>query len=80
MRHVVSRVRNALERQYTSLVAQQPRLLRRALAEAEALAWETGVPHLIFPTLALEKIQSVADWHGQTSSISRTEERIALAA
>ena len=38
-------------------------LLRLALNEAEALAWQTGYPHLVFPTLAMEKAQSLAVWH-----------------
>lgn len=79
LRTMVARMRNLIERQHTSFVAQQPRLLRRALTEAEALAWETGFPHLIFPTLALEKIESFAEWRGQPST-SQGEERLALAA
>src|ERR1051325_4027483 len=39
------------------------RLLRLALTEAEALAWQTGFPQLVFPTLAMEKAQEVAGWH-----------------
>ncbi len=38
-------------------------MLRLALNEAEALAWQTVFPHLIFPTLAAEKIQGVAAWN-----------------
>ena len=38
------------------------RLCRLALNEAEALAWQTEFPHLLFPTLAMEKIQAVAGW------------------
>jgi hypothetical protein len=37
-------------------------LLRLALNEAEALAWETEYPQLLFPVLAMEKAQSVARW------------------
>ena len=35
-------------------------LLRLALNEAEALAWQTDYPHLLFPALALEKVQAAA--------------------
>jgi hypothetical protein len=38
------------------------RLFRLALGEAEALAWQTGFPHLLFPALAMEKVQAVAGW------------------
>jgi hypothetical protein len=39
------------------------RVLKLALNEAEALAWQTVYPHLVFPALAVEKIQGVANWN-----------------
>jgi hypothetical protein len=39
------------------------RLLRVALNEAEALAWETEYPQLVFPTLAEEKIEAMSAWY-----------------
>jgi len=47
-------------------------LLRLAVNEAEALAWETGFPHLVFPTLATEKAQAVAAWDARQQSIRAT--------
>ena len=41
----------------------QERILKLALNEAEALAWQTVYPHLLFPALAAEKIQAVARWN-----------------
>jgi hypothetical protein len=38
------------------------KIFRLALNEAEALAWETGYPHLVFPVLATEKVQGAAQW------------------
>lgn len=38
------------------------RLVRLALNEAEALAWQTQYPQLVFPSLALEKVQSLDAW------------------
>ena len=38
------------------------RLVRLALNDAEALAWETRYPHLFFPDLAAEKIRGLAAW------------------
>jgi hypothetical protein len=35
-------------------------LLRLALKEAEAMAWQTGFPQLVFADLALEKAQAAA--------------------
>jgi len=43
-------------------LAHPNKLLHLALNEAEALAWQTEYPHLVFPTLALEKAQAVANW------------------
>lgn len=37
-------------------------LLRLALNEAEAVAWQTKYPHLVFPALATEKVQAVVAW------------------
>jgi cation diffusion facilitator CzcD-associated flavoprotein CzcO len=39
------------------------RVLDLAMNEAEALAWQTGFPQLLFPTLALEKAHAVSGWH-----------------
>ena len=39
------------------------RLFRAAVNEAEALAWETEYPQLIFPALAKEKIETLAAWY-----------------
>ena len=44
-------------------------VLRLALNEAEALALQTPYPHLFFPTLALEKAQSVRNWHAHQQSL-----------
>jgi hypothetical protein len=38
------------------------RLLDLAVNEAEALAWQTGVPNLVFLTLAEEKLDAVNRW------------------
>jgi hypothetical protein len=40
------------------------RLFRVALNEAEALAWETEYPQLVFPVLAEEKIEAISAWYG----------------
>jgi hypothetical protein len=39
------------------------RVLELAVNEAEALAWQTGFPQLLFPALAAEKARSVETWH-----------------
>ena len=58
----------------------QERLLRQALNEAEAVAWQTMYPHLVFPTLAAEKIQAVIAWDTHQQSVRRTSPAFVLAA
>jgi len=48
------------------------RLLRLALNEAEALAWQTTYPHLVFPSLATEKVQAVAAWNSNQQLVRRS--------
>lgn len=45
------------------------RLVRLALNEAEAAAWQTEYPHLFFPALATEKIQAVAAWNAHQRAV-----------
>jgi hypothetical protein len=54
------------------------KLFRLALGEAEALAWQTGYPHLLFPTLAAEKVQAVAEWNARQQIIRQKESAHAL--
>lgn len=54
-----------------------PQLLRLALNEAEALAWQSGVPELVFPALALEKAQTLAAWQIRQRSLQETEVSLA---
>jgi len=44
-------------------------VLELALNEADALAWQTGFPQLLFPTLAVEKAYAVTDWHLHQQSL-----------
>jgi hypothetical protein len=46
------------------------KLLRLAVNEAEALAYETDYPHLVFPALAEEKAQQVAAWETRQQVIA----------
>jgi len=79
-RQAIAAVRNMIEREYSWLHTQQPRVLELALNEAEALAWQTGLGHLLFPVLAWEKARAVARWHTRQQSIRRTEPILSFAA
>jgi hypothetical protein len=56
------------------------RLVRLALNEAEAAAWQTKFPHLFFPNLATEKVRAVAAWNARQQSVRENRPVIALAA
>jgi hypothetical protein len=52
-------------------------LLRLALNEAEAVAWQTMYPHLVFPALATEKVQAVVAWD-KLQTLRRLRARLGL--
>jgi hypothetical protein len=56
------------------------RMHQLALNEAEALAWQTEYPHLVFPALAAEKVHAVADWNRHQRSVWQTDPFFGLAA
>src|SRR5688572_20057177 len=54
-------------------------MLRLALNEAEALAWQTVYPHLLFPTLAIEKVQTMRAWRDHQKQVRAQDITLALA-
>ena len=46
--------------------------LHSALWEAEALAWQTSFPHLVFPELAREKINKAMSWQKHQGKVQST--------
>jgi hypothetical protein len=77
--HPVRTLRTQLEREFCGLHRKQPRLLRLALDEAEALAWQTGFPHLWFPVLAKEKAEAIARWDWRQNRIRQAASMLAFA-
>src|SRR5690349_7492878 len=65
----VSRAKAAIFAESRQLLGAPERMLKLALNEAEAVAWRTEYPHLLFPELALEKVQAVAAWNHRQASI-----------
>lgn len=76
----VAKARETIFAESRAALATQERLLQLALNEAEAVAWQTGYPHLVFPTLAMEKVQAVAAWDTTQRSVRRANPAFALAA
>src|SRR6266436_2055859 len=71
----ITKVRGLVEREFSILLQREPRLLRQALNEAEAIAWQTGFPQLVFPSLALEKARAVAAWEGRQRTMRQPTSR-----
>ena len=76
----VARVKEAIFAESSHALQSQERLLRLALNEAEAAAWQTRYPHLVFPALATEKVQAVIAWDRQQQSVRRANPVLVLAA
>lgn len=52
-------------------------LVRRAIIEAEALAWSTRYPLLFLPVLAEEKVQKAGQWAGRQHEILERQKALA---
>ena len=71
-RKVVAQIKSAkaaIWREFRGTLEAHEHVLRLALNEAEALAWVSGVPQLVFPALAREKAESIAAWHDRQRTI-----------
>jgi hypothetical protein len=71
----IAKVRAMVGREFSTLRQREPRLLRQALNEAEAIAWHTGFPQLVFPLLALEKARAVATWESRQRTMRQPTSR-----
>jgi len=67
----IEKTKDAILAQFREKFEAHEHLLRLALNEAEAIAWETEFPHLVFPMLATEKTQAVATWLARQRSMNR---------
>ena len=76
----LDQTKDAILSDFRTLIRGQEHMLRLAINEAEALAWQTEYPHLIFPTLALEKAQDLAAWTSRQRSIKEGSPMRAFAA
>lgn len=76
----IAQAKNNLVAEFKEAFGVQEKVLQLAMNEAEALAWETEYPHLVFPSLALEKVGVAANWHERQQLIRRADPVFALAA
>jgi len=80
VRDSVAAVRALIEREFWWLHTRHPRVFQLALNEAEALAWQSGFPHLFFPVLAWEKAAKVAEWYLRQQTIRQRQPVLSFAA
>ena len=82
-RKLISQIQDTKEAilaEFSGRLEDHEHLLHLALNEAESLAWESGFPQLVFPTLATEKAQAVAAWHTRQRSVRHPDSGRAFAA
>jgi hypothetical protein len=79
VRLAIQRAKDAVLFDYAPRAGEHARLLQLVLNEAEGLAWQTEVPHLVFPTLALEKAEATVAWHQRQVTLRRPAAEIAFA-
>src|ERR1051325_4154102 len=77
IRGAIAHVKQTVLNEYAPRAGEHLRLLRLALNEAEALAWQTSHPHLLFPLLATEKAQSAVVWHERQRALRRSASEFA---
>jgi hypothetical protein len=68
----IQSIKKSLLTEFHYGVDDHRRLFQLALNEAEALAHETGFPLLVFPTLAREKAEEVAEWTRRQQAVRRS--------
>ena len=64
-------VKGSLWRDFGGISEAQRHLLHLALNEAEALAWQTPFPDLLFPVLAEEKAVALKQWAAHQQAVQR---------
>jgi hypothetical protein len=70
----IAKTKEAILAEARDTLKAQDHWLRLALNEAEAVASQTLYPHLVFPALAVEKVQAVAAWERRQRQL-RAENR-----
>jgi hypothetical protein len=68
---LIANVKSAVFAEFKETLGTHEQLLRLALNEAEALAWQTAYPQLVFATLATEKAEAVANWKARQQWIAK---------
>jgi hypothetical protein len=67
----IEQAKKRIAAEFRELVESNQKSFQLALSEAEALARQTDYPQLVFPALAVEKVQEVAVWQTRQQSVQR---------
>jgi hypothetical protein len=65
----IAEVRDRITAEFRENLDSHGNLFRLALNEAEFLAAQTEYPHLVYPALAMEKVQAVNNWRARQYAI-----------
>lgn len=79
VQNAIAEVKQLVLHEYGEQAGDHSRLLRLALNEAEAVAWQSGFPQLFFPVLAAEKAKAAVSWHQRQHALRRNESESAFA-
>ena len=74
----IQRTKRELASQFRRTFAGNEGMLRQVLNEAEAVAFLTEYPQLVFPTLALEKVEGAVAWQRHQQEIRRGQPHAVL--
>lgn len=75
----IAKEKEAILFEHADAAGAHARLLRLALNEAEALAWQTEFPQLVFLILAEEKARAAILWHRRQHALLRAQTEEAFA-
>jgi hypothetical protein len=75
----IEQAKNMIVNDFHETLDTHGNLFRLALNEAEALAWQTDYPHLVYPALAMERVQAVVAWRGRQQSMQQPRRALAEA-
>jgi hypothetical protein len=76
----IEQAKDRIASEFQETLELHGQLIQLAMNEAEALARQTDYPHLFFPSLAMEKIQTVAAWQARQQSVRQHHSVFAEAA
>lgn len=76
----IEETKKRIAAEFREIVESNQKSFQLALNEAEALAWQTNYPQLLFPALAVEKVQAVAARRARQQALHRSYPVFAAAA